>query len=136
MWHIREHERALEDDLTCSPAEMARHLDRLLQRLRVEVLAHGNIAEGEAAALGPAIASALSQPEALPEAELPTRHALRMPDGGRRGGGGGSVGGGGVVVDLEAATEEEKNSAVQVCIFAWYLLLVTRNVVVYQVPGM
>ncbi|CAN0057284.1 unnamed protein product [Laminaria digitata] len=90
---------------------MVRHFDRLLQRLRVEVLAHGNIAEGEAAALGPAIASALSQPEALPETELPTRHALRMPDGGRRGGG---AGGGGVVIDLEAATEEEKNSAVQV----------------------
>lgn len=93
---------------------MARHLDRLLQRLRVEVLAHGNIAEGEAVALGPAIASALSHPEPLSEEELPTRHAHRMPDGGRRGVGGGGDGGG-VVVDLEAATEEEKNSAVQVC---------------------
>lgn len=91
---------------------MVRHFDRLLQRLRVEVLAHGNIAEGEAAALGPAIASALSHPEPLSEEELPTRHALRMPDGGRRG-----VGErGGIVVDLEAAAEEEKNSAVQVCV--------------------
>lgn len=119
MWHISEYQRALEDSAVCSPAMMTRHFDRLLTRLHVDVMAHGNVAEEEAAALAPAIVAALSYPERLPEEELPSRHALRLPDGGRGGAGG-------IVVDLEAGTEEEANSAVQVGVCA------LRTVVVFM----
>lgn len=103
VWHISEYQRVLEDDVLCTPAAMTRQFDRLLTRMHVDILAHGNVARDEAAALAPAIAMALSNPEPLPEAELPARHALRLPDHGRA-----------VVVELEAATDEEKNSAVEV----------------------
>lgn len=111
VWHITEYQRALEDDALCTPAEMSRSFDRLLRRMHVDVLAHGNVGKEEAMALAPAIAAALSNPEPLAEDQLPTRHTLRLPQGGGRGEG---SRGGGVVVDLEAATDEEKNSAVQV----------------------
>lgn len=106
VWHVREYMAALEDD-SCTPAAMTRYFDRLLTRLHVDVLAHGNVGKDEAASLAPAISSALSNPQLLPEEELPSRHALRLPLGG-------FDGGDGVVLDLEAATQEEKNSAVQV----------------------
>lgn len=103
VWHIREYQAALLDETVCTPAQMARHFDRLLKRLHVEVLANGNVARSEAVGLGPAISAALSEPELLPEEELPTRHALKLP-----------AGGGDVVLELEAATEDENNSAVLV----------------------
>lgn len=114
VWHVSEYERALQDTAGFTPAEMVRHMKHVLRRLHVEVLAHGNIAKSEAAALAPAIVTALLNPEPLPEAELPTRHTLKLPDAGSAGGAGE------VVVELEAATEEEMNSAVQVL----FLLLV------------
>ena len=116
VWHIDEYRRALEDDRACTPAEMAGHFDKVLARMRVDVMAHGNVAREEAVGLVDTIAAALGRPEPLPEAELPTRHALSLPAAqGARGEGEESSGGNGVVlVDLEAETEEEKNSAVQV----------------------
>lgn len=67
----------------------------------------------EAEDLASAIADALSRPEPLPEAELPTRNALRLQAAGEGEGGGGT---GVVIVELEA-DEAEKNSAVQVRFF-------------------
>ncbi|CAM9615285.1 unnamed protein product, partial [Hapterophycus canaliculatus] len=118
VWHIDEYRQALDDDANCTPAEMARHFDRILSKMRVDVMGHGNLGRKEAEALAPAISEALLHPQPLPESELPTRHGLRLlaageSDGGGEGGAGGS-GNGVVVVDLTAATEEEKNSAVQV----------------------
>lgn len=115
VWHIDEYRQVLEGE-ACTPAEMAGHFDKILARMRVDAMAHGNVARKEAEGLVDTIAAALGRPEPLPEAELPTRHALRLP---ARGEGGGN---GVVVVDLEAETEEEKNSAVQVgyCrLFLW-----------------
>lgn len=108
VWHIDEYRRALEDGEACTPAEMAGHFDKVLARMRVDVMAHGNVARGEAEGLVDTVAAALGRPEPLPKAELPTRHALSLPAAAQ--GGGNGV----VVVDLEAETEEEKNSAVQV----------------------
>ena len=110
VWHIEEYQGVLEDDKSCTPAEMTRHVDRLLGRMHVDVLAHGNVLEGEAAALAPMISAALSEPTPLPEADLPSRHALRLPP--CRGAEEGEVDA--VVVDLEAGSIEENNSAVQV----------------------
>eukprot|EP00903_Cladosiphon_okamuranus_P005475 g5460.t1 len=107
VWHIDEYRRELEGE-ACTPAEMSRYFDKILARMHVDVMAHGNVAREEAEGLVDTIAAALGRPEPLPEAELPTRHALSLP---ARGEGGGN---GVVVVDLEAETEEEKNSAVQV----------------------
>lgn len=109
VWHISEYQQVLDDDQeSCTPAEMARNIDNLLGRMHVDLLAHGNIDEAEASALAPMVSAALSEPRPLPEDELPTRHALRLPGRGEAGGEGV------VIVDLEAGTEEEKNSAVQV----------------------
>lgn len=112
VWHIDEYRQAIEDKRRCTPAGMAEHFDRVLGRMHVDVMAHGNVGREEAEGLADAIAAALGRPEPLPEAELPTRHAIKLPatgEGGGRGGGSGEV-----VVDLEAQTEEEQNSAVQV----------------------
>lgn len=106
VWHIDEYRRALEDDEHCTPADMADHFDKILDRMRVDVMAHGNVASEEAEGLVDTVAAALGRPEPLPEAELPARHAIRLPAAGE----GGEV----VMVDLQAQTEEEKNSAVQV----------------------
>lgn len=115
VWHIDEYRRSLEDEKNCTPSEMAGSFDRILARMRVDVMAHGNVAREEAEGLVDTIAAALGRPEPLPEAELPTRHAIRLPAAGEGEGEGG--GSGVVVVDLQAETEEEKNSAVQVCWF-------------------
>lgn len=118
VWHIDEYRRALEDRESCTPAEMAGHFDKILSRMRVDVMAHGNVARQEAEGLVDSIAAALGRPEPLPESELPTRHAISLPAKG------GSAGSGVVVVDLQAETEEEKNSAVQVgSLFVCGLLL-------------
>lgn len=109
MWHIQEYKEALED-AQCTPAKMVRYFDRLLTRLHVDVLAHGNVGKEEATSLPRTISEALSNPKPLSQAEIPSRHALRLPLGGR----GGHQG---IVVDLEATTQEENNSAVQVCFF-------------------
>lgn len=116
VWHIDEYQQALEDDANCTPAEMARHFDKVLSKMRVDVMGHGNLGRKEAEALAPAISDALLHPQPLPEAELPTRHGLRLLAAGESGGAGveGGSGNGVVVVDLTAATAEEKNSAVQV----------------------
>ncbi|CAM9916972.1 unnamed protein product [Scytosiphon promiscuus] len=114
VWHIDEYRQALEDDANCTPAEMARHFDRVLSKMRVDVMGHGNLGREEAEALAPAISEALLHPQPLPESELPTRHGLRLLAAGESEGGGEGSGNGVVVVDLTAATEEEKNSAVQV----------------------
>lgn len=131
VWHIDEYRRALEDDEDCTPAEMARHFDKILARMRVDVMAHGNVAVEEAEGLVDTVAAALGRPEPLPEAELPTRHALKLPAAGDGEGAGSGV----VVVDLQAKMEDEKNSAVQVGGLVLIGLLVVAFGVLFFLPS-
>lgn len=47
VWHIDEYRQALEDRDACTPADMARHFDKILGRMRVDVMAHGNVGKSK-----------------------------------------------------------------------------------------